>query len=346
MTGAPMPAMPELWERTAGGLIVPAPKLIVPSHLRSDVLEHGFEDSVNGECERMMATPRPEKPVRGVDLFSGCGGFSLGMQMAGIDVIAAVEWNPHAVVAYLSNLGSPRGCAVAYVSEADKARLAKVLKGTDKTTSSGWIGEHNRYPGNGCRAMIMGDASQVTAEMIHGALEATESDAPIDVVFGGPPCQGMSSSGRQDPGDPRNNLVLEFVRIADELGAETFAMENVPPLITQAKFRPLFDELVRRAHRAGFTVVANVIDAANYGVPQRRRRAFVVGTRGKAASRPFAFAMPTNWSFVHAPGEKRTSFLGAEPEADEDRTDAGKADRRARDKAAKKARKRQRRGQR
>jgi site-specific DNA-cytosine methylase len=163
--------------------------------------------------------------------------------------------------------------------------------------------------------MVIGDASKVTGGLIQEALGAIKASTPIDVVFGGPPCQGMSSSGKQNPADPRNNLVLEFVRIADELGAEMFVMENVPPLVTQAKFRPLFNALVDRAHAAGFTVTANVLDAANYGVPQRRRRAFVVGARGEANARPFSFAMPTNWAFVAEPGGERTDFLIDEIEA-------------------------------
>lgn len=308
-----------VWEQRASGLIVPAPELLLPDRMRGD------------------ASVEVKEPIRAVDLFAGCGGFSLGMHMAGIDVIAAVEWEPNAVMTYLSNLGSPRGCAVAYVADSDKARLAKVLQRDGESQTSGWIGRHNRYPGEGCRAMVMGDASLVTGDMIREALAATKSEAKIDVVFGGPPCQGMSSAGKQQPDDPRNNLVLEFVRIADELGASVFVMENVPPLITQLKFRPLFDEFVRRAHVAGFNVTANVLDAANYGVPQRRRRAFVVGTRGKAANKTFSFAMPTHWAFVHNVGEKTPiSFLDGEPEADE----VTKAARRARRPKPVKARKR------
>jgi len=248
----------EVWERTASGLVVPAPTILAPAQVREE----------------------PEdRPVRAVDLFCGCGGFSLGMQQAGIDVIAALEWNPWAIMTYLSNLGSVRGCAMAYVTDEDKARLAKILTKEKESETSGWIGAHNPdRDGSGCRAMVMGDATQVTGELIFEALAAIGCRTKIDVVFGGPPCQGMSKSGKQDPADPRNNLVLEFVRLADELGADVFMMENVPPLLTEAKFAPLFEELVRRAHAAGFTVTANVLDAVNYGVPQYRRRAFVVGT--------------------------------------------------------------------
>lgn len=261
----------------------------------------------------------PPRRLRAADLFCGCGGFSLGMQQAGINVVAAVEWDPWAIVTYLSNLGSRAGCAVGYVADEDRARLFKVLNGkrgkADKTgwiapadpTTSGWIGAHNPdRDGSGCRAMVIGDAAQVTGDTIRETLAAIGEPPEIDVVFGGPPCQGMSRAGKQRPDDPRNNLTLEFWRIAVELGARAVVMENVPPLLTERKFRPLFDAIVERAVAAGFTVVANVLDAVNYGVPQYRRRAFIVGTRDGSA---FQFPMPVTWSFGAGPGVERWSFL-------------------------------------
>lgn len=256
------------------------------------------------------SSPRSRRRLRVADLFCGCGGFSLGMQEAGLNVVAAVEWDPWAIQTYLSNLGSATGCAVAYLEDTDRERHQKVLKKSKLTKSSGWIGEHNpRRDGSGCRAMVMGDVTKVTGDLVRETLAAINEDSTIDVVIGGPPCQGMSSAGKQRPDDPRNNLVLEYVRLADELGADVFVMENVPPLITQAKYRPLFEELIRRANAAGFSVVANVLDAANYGVPQRRARAFVVGTRGEADERPFTYPMPTTWAFGAPVGKKRWSFL-------------------------------------
>lgn len=251
--------------------------------------------------------PRRAPSLRAADIFAGCGGFSLGMQTAGINVVAAVEWDPCAAHTYLSNLGSVQGCALAYVEEYDRTRLAKALK--RNKAKHGWVGAHNPdMDGSGCRAFVFGDASNVTGDLIRATLAAIGDDPTIDVVFGGPPCQGMSSAGRQDPGDPRNNLVLEFVRLADELGASVFCMENVPPLLTAKKFRPLFEAVVSRARDAGFDVVANVLDACNYGVPQFRRRAFVVGTRGEHADRAFSFPMPTHWAFG-ATSSQRWSFL-------------------------------------
>lgn len=270
-----------------------------------------------------LLVPHRHRPLRGVDLFCGYGGFSLGLQQAGIDVVAALEWNPWAIVTYLSNLGSRAGCAVGYVSDEDRTRLLKVLNGKRgkgksgwiapaNPLTSGWIGAHNPdRDGSGCRAMIMGDAAKVTGDTIRETLAAVGEPPEIDVVCGGPPCQGMSKSGRQRPDDPRNNLTLEFWRIANELGAKVVLMENVPPLLTERKFKPLFDAIVERATAAGYTVTATVLDAVHYGVPQYRRRAFVAGTRDGA---PFKFPMPTTWAFGAGPGIERWSFLHRDDE--------------------------------
>jgi DNA (cytosine-5)-methyltransferase 1 len=187
---------------------------------------HGlYQESPSGLY--VPTRPRRRRPLRVADLFCGAGGFSLGVQQAGLNVVAAVEWDPWASQTYLGNLGSAFGCAIGYVDDADRARHQKILRKLKESSSSGWIGRHNhRRDGSGCRALIMGDASKITGEMIRDALAAIGESGEIDVVIGGPPCQGMSSMGKQKPDDPRNNLVLEFVRLADELGAEVFMMEN------------------------------------------------------------------------------------------------------------------------
>lgn len=281
-----------------------------------------------------------ERQLQAVDLFCGCGGFSVGFEAAGIDVVGAVEWDASAAISYLWNLGSPRGCAVGYTDEDARRRLAKALeksrshaekarKGgavnrTVEPGEDGWIGAARPYPrpDMGCRGMVFGDAAATTGEHILEVMRAGGWRGEVDVVIGGPPCQGISRSGRQRVNDPRNNLVLEFVRLADELGCEVFVMENVPPLITEKKYRPLFMAIVERAHAAGFDVVANVIDACNYGVPQRRRRAIIQGTRGRVRRVP-QLPMPTHWGIVARRGEDFSEVL--DPEDDSDATPATKS---------------------
>jgi DNA (cytosine-5)-methyltransferase 1 len=102
----------------------------------------------------------------------------------------------------------------------------------------------------------------------------------VDCVFGGPPCQGFSLIGQRVLDDPRNNLVLEFVRIVAELEARTFVFENVKGL-TLGKHRAFLEELVDAFDKAGYVVRLPwlVLDSARYGVPQHRQRLILFGTR-------------------------------------------------------------------
>lgn len=105
-------------------------------------------------------------------------------------------------------------------------------------------------------------------------------DATVDCVFGGPPCQGFSMIGRRILDDPRNNLVLEFVRIVAELKARTFVFENVKGL-TVGKHRAFLSELVAAFDVAGYEVRTpwQVLNAGNYGTPQHRERLILFGCR-------------------------------------------------------------------
>lgn len=127
-------------------------------------------------------------------------------------------------------------------------------------------------------AVIPRSVSGLTAAEIRMA--AGIGDRPVDCVFGGPPCQGFSLIGHRVLDDPRNNLVLEFVRIVAELDAKTFVFENVKGL-TVGKHRQFLDELVTAFDRAGYAVRLPwfVVDAAAYGTPQHRQRLILIGAK-------------------------------------------------------------------
>jgi DNA (cytosine-5)-methyltransferase 1 len=95
------------------------------------------------------------------------------------------------------------------------------------------------------------------------------------VVIGGPPCQGFSQLGTRDPDDPRNRLWREYARVVKVTGAQMFVMENVPQLLRSSQYEQFYKEM----RRSGFKVTADVLNAADYGVPQTRRRAIVIGSR-------------------------------------------------------------------
>jgi DNA (cytosine-5)-methyltransferase 1 len=105
-------------------------------------------------------------------------------------------------------------------------------------------------------------------------------DRVVDCVFGGPPCQGFSLIGHRALEDPRNGLVLEFVRLVSELDARTFMFENVKGL-TVGRHKEFLYELVQAFDDAGYNVRLPwlVLDAAHYGVPQHRERLIMMGAK-------------------------------------------------------------------
>jgi DNA (cytosine-5)-methyltransferase 1 len=110
----------------------------------------------------------------------------------------------------------------------------------------------------------------------------------LDLLIGGPPCQGFSIIGQREIWDPRNGLFREFIRIAEELKPKCLVIENVTGLATLAAGRVLAD--IRDAFRkAGYNIECAELLAAQYGVPQMRWRMFFIGWRldqGKSGGFP------------------------------------------------------------
>jgi DNA (cytosine-5)-methyltransferase 1 len=102
----------------------------------------------------------------------------------------------------------------------------------------------------------------------------------VDVVFGGAPCQGFSMIGKRVLDDPRNSLVRDFVRIVCELDAEYFVFENVKGL-TVGPHRKFLEQLIEEFESKGYAVRTpwSVLNAASYGVPQDRKRLFLLGAK-------------------------------------------------------------------
>jgi DNA (cytosine-5)-methyltransferase 1 len=103
---------------------------------------------------------------------------------------------------------------------------------------------------------------------------------PVDVLFGGAPCQGFSMIGKRALDDPRNSLVHHFVRLVVELKASYFVFENVRGL-TVGEHRRFLEEIMAEFRRNGYRVIEDyrVLNAVDYGVPQDRQRLFLIGAR-------------------------------------------------------------------
>src|SRR6266404_3380313 len=131
----------------------------------------------------------------------------------------------------------------------------------------------------------------------------------IDVVFGGAPCQGFSLIGKRVFDDPRNSLVHHFVRLVSELKPKYFVFENVKGL-TVGEHKRFLEEIIEAFRNAGYKVEANyrVLNAADYGVPQDRRRLFLMGAR-KGFGLP-EYPKPTH---VRPNGKRMLSFVKQTP---------------------------------
>ena len=107
----------------------------------------------------------------------------------------------------------------------------------------------------------------------------------IDVIIGGPPCQGFSNMGNKNSADPRNLLFESYVKIVDALKPKCFVFENVKGLCTMFEGR-YFKQVISSFLAIGYNIHYALIDTSNYGVPQKRERIFIVGT---LIGNPFMF---------------------------------------------------------
>lgn len=127
-------------------------------------------------------------------------------------------------------------------------------------------------------ATICQSVTEITGEEIRSRSEI--GDREIDVVFGGPPCQGFSLMGKRLLDDPRNALVSHFIRIVSELKPKYFVMENVKGMAI-GNHKKFLSEAIEKFEYYGYHVLQpyQVLNAANYGVPQNRERLFLMGAR-------------------------------------------------------------------
>ena len=121
------------------------------------------------------------------------------------------------------------------------------------------------------------DVKSVSAQSILRTLKLREGE--LDLLGGCPPCQGFSTlrtrNGKLRVRDKRNDLIYEFQRLVLDLRPKHVMLENVPRLIKDQRFRNFTQSL----EDAGYTLKADVLNVAHYGVPQRRRRAVVIASR-------------------------------------------------------------------
>lgn len=132
----------------------------------------------------------------------------------------------------------------------------------------------------------VGDIRHLTASVVSDFC----GDGPVDVLIGGPPCQGFSTLGDQIQGDPRNALFEAFARVVRWTTPKCLLMENTSYLRSQYAGR--YEEEIRSMLSSqGYRVYVETLNAADYGAPQIRKRVFFFGTR---LPQPFVWPSPTH----------------------------------------------------
>lgn len=193
-----------------------------------------------------------------IDLFAGAGGFSLAAHQAGLDVLAAIELDASAARTYKANI-------------------------IDR------LGQRTR--------LITGDILAIEPSVLRNELGIQQGE--LQLMLGGPPCQGFSSHRINDAGvdDPRNKLLLRYYDFVDEFRPMAFLVENVSGLFWK-KHAHYLESFQQLAQDNGYELLfCDTLNAKDYGVPQNRKRAFILGVRNDVDRQEINFPpAPTHFS--------------------------------------------------
>lgn len=188
-----------------------------------------------------------------IDLFSGAGGLSCGMVMAGFRPIASVEINEFAVETYKHNF-------------VEKKKFNELVSSKDI-----------REP-------------RVKEELYEYVKNET-----VDVIVGGFPCQGFSMAGNRIVTDERNSLYLDMLQIVKKLSPKCIVMENVEGLVSMLDGK-IVEKIIDDYKEIGYDINFTVLNSADYGVPQMRKRIIFVGNKvGIKNYHPKPFLKPENY---------------------------------------------------
>lgn len=198
-----------------------------------------------------------------VDLFAGCGGLSLGIERAGGQLQFAVEKSDMAAQTFYANFFD------------------------GSLTEDGW----RSYLTGTVREQVVAGVAVKTLREVLDSEEAMESIAieGVDVVVGGPPCQGFSLAGRRNPADVRNTLPSEYLEFVERTRPSVVVIENVVGMshkFAKDEAAP-FDQLQQalREISPGYVVQGVAVNAVHYGAPQNRPRLMIIGVRSDVAER-------------------------------------------------------------
>lgn len=184
--------------------------------------------------------------VKAIDLFAGAGGFTLSAIDAGVDVLAAIEFDNAAANTYKKNFIERMGHNIDLRAGAEE-----------------------------------GDINNVDPIELRKSLNLKKGE--LDLILGGPPCQGFSTHRIKNAGvnDPRNALLLRYFEFVNEFQPKAFLVENVAGLLWK-RHADYLQKFIDLAKGAGYRIdFCDVLNAKDFGVPQSRKRVFIYGVRDK-----------------------------------------------------------------
>lgn len=222
-----------------------------------------FHDERTGkDYIRTDVSGQEAAPLEVVSLFSGAGGFDIGLEQAGFKTLACVDFDKDCRETLEFN--RPDWVVVDGRSYREQAELPE---------------------------RVLGDIRAIEPSEVLGAVKRQPGD--IDLVVGGAPCQPFSNMGKKNgQNDERNgDLFLHFVRFVKEMQPKAFIFENVVG-ITQGRHREVISYMEEQFSGMDYGISHAVLNAANYGVPQRRERFFLVGIKNSDVP---AFPLPTHF---------------------------------------------------
>lgn len=114
---------------------------------------------------------------------------------------------------------------------------------------------------------------------INNIIDDLEKFKGVDLVFGGPPCQGFSVAGKMNPDDERSKLIFTFLDVVEKIRPKAFVMENVKALGILEKWEPIRKKYLDRTRSLGYNCVPFILNATEYGVSQKRERVFFIGVK-------------------------------------------------------------------
>ena len=211
--------------------------------------------------------------MRFIDLFAGAGGFAEGFKRAGFEPVAHVEIDPAACFTLKTRL------SYHYLKENNKLdTYIKYLKGEIRREQL-----YSIIPSCILESVINLSIGDENNSKIFRIIEKLNSQKDIDIIVGGPPCQAYSVAGRSADKDRkrydhRNYLYKQYARFLAEFRPKLFVFENVPGLYT-ASDGTYYRNLKKHFKRIGYHVEDQIIDAADFGVIQKRKRVIIIGWR-------------------------------------------------------------------